>query len=224
MTPRRARPRVIGLTGSIGMGKSTVAGMARRLAIPVDDADRTVREALAPRGAAFKAVIRAFPSVQRDGIIDRGLLGKLVFNDPGQLAVLEAILHPLVAEERRRFLRMAGRRGARLAILDIPLLFERDLATAAELVLVVSAPPFVQRGRVLRRSGMTPERFAAIRALQMPDREKRRRADFVLPTGLGRADTCRRLRRILKQIDSGQPHGQQGKHARNRSRYRNHRP
>ena len=226
------RPRVIGLTGSIGMGKSTVAAMARRLGVPVDDADATVRRAMAPEGAAFAAIAESFPAVMRDGLIDRRTLGQLVFNDSAALARLEAILHPLVARERVAFLAQARRRGSRLAILDIPLLFERDLASAAETVLVVSAPSFVQRARVLRRPGMTPARFGAVLALQMPDRDKRRLADFVLPTGLGRADTCKRLRRILKAIDSGKaplnkPHSNRhiGKlHARNRPRYRNHRP
>ncbi|HZU89553.1 MAG TPA: dephospho-CoA kinase, partial [Stellaceae bacterium] len=163
------------------------------------DADRAVHRLLAPGGAAVGRAAAAFPGVEdAAGGIDRRRLGARVFGDRAALARLEAILHPLVAAEEKRFLAYARRRRDPIVVLDVPLLFESGGARRCDYVLVVSAPLFLQRQRVLRRPGMTEARFAAIRGQQMPDREKRRRADFVVPTGLGRNLTLRRLKAVLR--------------------------
>lgn len=189
---------VLGLTGSIGMGKSTAASMLRRLGVPLFDADQVVHRLLAPGGAAVQAVSDEFPGVEaRAGGIDRGILGRHVFGDPAALQRLEGILHPMVAVEEKRFLSRARARQEAIAVLDVPLLFETAGDRRCDYVLVVSAPALVQRQRVLRRPGMTPIRLAAIRQMQMPDSEKRRRADFVVMTGLGKGHTLRRLHAIL---------------------------
>lgn len=189
---------ILGLTGSIGMGKSTAAAMLRRQGVPVHDADAAVHRLLAKGGAAVEAVGRAFPGVVRDGAVDRAALGKIVFNDPVALRKLEAILHPMVRAETDRFLAVSARARRRVVVLDIPLLFERGNQRRCDGVIVVSAPPFLQAQRVLRRPGMTPGRFAAIQASQMPDREKRRRADTVVTSGLGKGCTHRQLARVLR--------------------------
>jgi dephospho-CoA kinase len=190
---------VLGLTGSIGMGKSAAAAMLRRLKVPLFDADRAVHRLLAPGGGAVARVAATFPGVEDEaGGIDRRRLGARVFGDRAALARLEAILHPLVEAEEKRFLARARRRHVPIVVLDVPLLFESGGARRCDYVLVVSAPLFLQRQRVLRRPGMTEARFAAILSQQMPDREKRRRADFVVPTGLGRNLTLRRLEAILR--------------------------
>jgi dephospho-CoA kinase len=192
---------VLGLTGSVGMGKSTAAAMLRRLGVPVHDADTAVHRLLAPGGAAVDAVARAFPKVVAvDGGIDRVKLGRRVFGDPAALERLERILHPLVRQSQERFLRDARARHLPIAVLDVPLLFETRGARRFDLVVVVSAPADVQRARVMARPGMTEERFQAILEKQMPDSEKRRRADVVVPTGLGRAVTFRRLARLVQRL------------------------
>jgi dephospho-CoA kinase len=197
---------ILGLTGSIGMGKSTAAWMLRRLGIPVFDADRVVHRLLAPLGAAVPAVIAEFPGVRNGtGGVDRALLGRRVFDDHAALRRLEAVLHPMVALEEKRFLdRMRARREP-LVVLDIPLLFETGMERRCDYVLVVSSSALVQRQRVMRRPGMTTIRFAAILKNQMPDCEKRRRADFVVPTGAGRGVTLRRLRAIVSLLRNGSP-------------------
>lgn len=190
---------VLGLTGSIGMGKSTAAALLRRLRVPVFDADRTVHQLLAPGGAAVGLVAAAFANVRSaEGGIDRVLLGQRVFADPVALARLERILHPMVAAREKRFLAHARARRAPLAVLDVPLLFESRGAGRCDYVVVVSAPAMLQRQRVLRRRAMTESRFAAILRQQMPDREKRRRADFVVETGLDRGRSWRRLNAIVR--------------------------
>jgi dephospho-CoA kinase len=193
---------VLGLTGSIGMGKSTAAAMLRRLGVPLFDADRVVHRLLAPGGTAVQLVSAEFPGVRsKSSGIDRQLLGQRVFADTAALERLERILHPLVRAAERRFLHHARARRKRLAVLDIPLLFETGGERRCDYVLVVSAPALVQRQRVLRRPGMTEIRLAAILKKQMPDYEKRRRADFVITTGLGRNLTLRRLRAIVRLFD-----------------------
>jgi len=192
---------VLGLTGSIGMGKSRAASVLRSLRVPLFDADRFVHRLLEPSGAAVGAVAAAFPGVEASsGGIDRGLLGHRVFADPAALARLEAILHPMVEREEKRFLAQARARRDSLVALDIPLLFETGSELRCDYVVVVSAPEFVQRQRVLQRPGMNPERLAAVLRQQMPDREKRRRADFVVPTGLDRGLSLRRLRAIVRLL------------------------
>ena len=197
----RRRPTVtIGLTGSIGMGKSTAGALLRRLRIPVHEADREVHVLLGAGGAAVEAVAAAFPGVVRNGAIDRARLGAMVFDDPAALARLESIIHPLVRRGEERFLARAAARRQALVALDIPLLFETGSAARVDATVVVSAPPFVQAARVLGRAGMTLERLAAIRARQMPDAEKRRLADVVVPTGLGRRLTLCRLARLSRTM------------------------
>jgi dephospho-CoA kinase len=192
---------VVGLTGSIGMGKSTAAAMLRRMGVALFDADEVVHRLLAPGGAAVAAVEAAFPGTRGGaGGIDRKRLGARVFGDPQALARLERILHPMVADAEKRFLARARARGEPLVVLDIPLLYESRGATRCDFVVVVSAPAMVQRQRVMRRPGMTEARFAAILKQQMPDAEKRRRADFVVPTGLDRSLSLRRLRAIITAL------------------------
>ena len=192
---------ILGLTGSIGMGKSTAAAMLRRLGVPLFDADLMVHRLLAPSGAAVRSVSAAFPGVEAEaGGIDRVLLGQRVFTDPAALRRLEAILHPMVAAEERRFLARSHARRVPLAVLDIPLLFETGAERRCDYVLVVSAPALVQRQRVMRRPGMTEIRLNAILRKQMPDHRKRQRADFVVPTGAGRGLTLRRLKSIVRLL------------------------
>jgi dephospho-CoA kinase len=189
---------VLGLTGSIGMGKSTAARMLRRLGVPVHDSDATVHRLLARGGAAVPRIEREFPAVVRDGAVDRQALGAVVFRDTPALRRLEAILHPLVKRSQRRFLGQCATRRDPVAVLDIPLLFETGGERRVDAVIVVSAPTAIQRARVLARPGMTPDKLADILKRQTPDREKRRRADFVVETGLGRARTLRALTRVVR--------------------------
>jgi dephospho-CoA kinase len=186
--------KILGLTGSVGMGKSTAAAMLRRMRVPVFDADAAVHAMLAPGGSAAAAVAAAFPGVARKGGgIDRKALGARVFGDRAALARLEAILHPRVAVAERRFVERARAARRRLVVLDVPLLYESHGERRCDAVVVVWAPAQLQHARVLTRPGMTPARLAFIRQTQVSDREKRRRADFLVPSGLGRALTWRRL-------------------------------
>lgn len=196
---------ILGLTGSIGMGKSTAADLFRQLGIPVHDADRVVHRLLGPGGAAVSDVGAAFPGVVRNGAVDRAVLGGRVFSCGGALRRLESILHPLVSVEERRFLSISARRGASIVVLDIPLLFETGGERRCDAAAVVWAPRFLQERRVLRRSGMTSGRFAQIVSRQMDDSEKGRRADFVVATGLGRAWTLREIRKIVTVMRGRHP-------------------
>ncbi|MGH6931591.1 MAG: dephospho-CoA kinase [Dongiaceae bacterium] len=191
---------VMGLTGSIGMGKSTAAAALRRLGVPVHDADREVHRLLASDAGAIAAIGAAFPGVADAGGIDRADLGALVFGDPAALARLESILHPLVRDSERRFLRRARATGAVLAVLDIPLLFESGAERRCDLVAVVSAPEFIQAARVLRRPGMSRERLTAIRMRQTPEPQKYQRADYLVPTGLDRRTGLHALTRLIIQL------------------------
>ena len=198
---------VLGLTGSIGMGKSTVAAMFARCGALVHDADAAVHRLYGPGGAAVPAVAALVPQAVvgkgRAARVDRAALGKAVLADRAKLAALEAAVHPLVGRERDRFLRWAQRRGARLVVMDVPLLFETGGEKRVDATCVVSAPAFIQARRVLARPGMTPEKLAHIRSRQMADAEKRRRADFIIPTGIGKAVTWRAVRALVTQL-SGQ--------------------
>jgi dephospho-CoA kinase len=187
---------VLGLTGSIGMGKSTVAAILRRLGMPVYDADAAVRQVMA-RPKVHAAIAAVFPGAVVNGRFDRRLLGELALAREGGMGKLEAILHPLVRTEMEKFLRASMLHRRKVVVLDIPLLFENGLERYCDHTLVVSAPEFVQRARVLARPGMTEAKFAAILARQMPDAEKRRRADFVVRTGCGRGETLRMLKIII---------------------------
>lgn len=172
---------VLGLTGSIGMGKSTAATMFAEAGVPIYSADEAVHRLYS--GRATPLIEAAFPGTVVDGKVDRQKLSAYVVGKPDQLKKLEAIVHPLVREEEKAFLREAEESGAPIALLDIPLLFETGTEGRVDRVAVVSAPADVQRARVLAREGMTEEKLDAILARQMPDEEKRKRADFVIDTG-----------------------------------------
>lgn len=189
---------ILGLTGGIGMGKSNATRMFRRLRVPVFDADAAVHALQARRGRAVAPIARAFPGTVADGRVNREALRAVVIGNPSALTTLERIIHPLVRDAERRFLTAARRRGARLVVLDIPLLLETGGDKRVDAVIVVTAPAAIQRARVLRRPGMTPARFAAILARQMPDRAKRRRADHLLQSGLNKHMTQRRIRRLVR--------------------------
>ena len=188
---------ILGLTGSIAMGKSTAADMFRRLGVPVHDSDAEVHKLMGPKGAAVAQVEAAFPGVVKNGAVDRTALGARVFGKPEELRRLERILHPLVARSREIFRRRHKGRGTPVVVYDIPLLFEVGAQSLCDAVVVVSAPKFLQRLRVLRRPGMTEARLASILARQVPDAEKRRHADFIVPTGLGKAVSLRHVREIV---------------------------
>lgn len=197
---------ILGLTGSIAMGKSNAAAALRRLGVPLFDADAEVHRLMAPGGAAVERVAAAFPGVRDEaGGIDRRRLGRLVFGDSAALRRLEGILHPMVRAAERRFVARARARREPLVVLDIPLLFESGSIVRCDLALVVSAPPRLQRERVLRRPGMNESRFADILRAQMPDDEKRRRADFVVATALDRGTTFRRLKAIVRSLRQQRP-------------------
>ena len=189
--------KIIGLTGGIGMGKSTAAGVFRRAHFPVFDADAEVHRLQARGGAAVAAIGAAFPGVVVDGAVDRTRLRAAAIQQPFAMTLLERILHPRVRAAESRFLQAARRARARVAVLDIPLLLETRGERRVDIVVVVSAPPAVQRARVRRRGRMSDQQIAAIIARQMPDTEKRRRADVVVRTGLSRYHAQRTVRRLL---------------------------
>jgi dephospho-CoA kinase len=192
--------RIIGLTGGIGMGKSTAAAAFRRARIPVFDADLAVHRLQAKGGRAVKAIEAAFPGTSKDGAVDRAALRAAVLGNREALTRLEHILHPLVEAEERAFVGRARRAGKRAVVLDIPLLFETKGEARVGTVVVVSAPRAIQIHRVARRRRMSKADVEAVIARQMPDREKRRRADLVVLTGLSRAHTLRVLRRFIQGL------------------------
>lgn len=193
---------VLGLTGSIGMGKSATTGMFRALGIPVWDADAAVHALY--RGRAAPLVEEAFPGIVTDGTVDRARLGAVVLNDGAALKRLEAIIHPLVREDEEVFLRAASGRRDSLVLLDIPLLFETGGGGRTDAVAVVTAPAGIQRKRVLARPGMSIEKFEAILAKQVPDREKRRRAHFLVDSGSGFARAEHDVSSIVRAL-AGRP-------------------
>jgi len=189
---------VLGLTGSIGMGKSTTARFFAEEGVPVLDADAVVHELY--DGEAVAAIEKAFPGTSRDGRIDREELSRRVVGKPEALKQLEAIVHPLVRAAQARFLADAERSGAPVAVLDVPLLFESGGDRRVDAVVVVSAPADVQRARTLDRAGMTAEKFEALLRKQMPDDEKRRRADFVVDTSQSFDSARAQVRAILESV------------------------
>ena len=191
---------IVGLTGSIGMGKSTAAKMLRQMRVPVYDADANVHAIQAKGGVALPAIEAAFPGVVKDGVLDRQALGARVFGNKEALRKLEAIVHPLVGQRQRAFLKRAARRGEKLVVLDIPLLFEGAGERRVDAVLVVSAPAFLQRHRVMARPGMSNERLDGILRQQVPDVLKRRKATVVIPTGLGLAPTRLALAQAIARL------------------------
>jgi dephospho-CoA kinase len=192
---------VLGLTGSIGMGKSATADLFRRLGVPVHDADATVHKLY--RGRAVPLIEKAFPGTVIEGAVDRAKLGAAVLDDPERLKKLEAIVHPLVREEEEKFLKKVSAL-APVAVLDIPLLFETGGEARCDATLVVTAPAAVQRARVLARPGMTQEKFHAILAKQMRDEDKRARAHFRVDTSRGFASAEAQVRSILACL-AGRP-------------------
>ncbi|HWA01337.1 MAG TPA: dephospho-CoA kinase [Caulobacterales bacterium] len=191
---------VVGLTGSIGMGKSTVARMFAEEGAPVFDADAAVHEFYAPGGAAVAPIQAAFPGVVEDGAINRDLLSARIVGNPEALRRLEAVVHPLVRTAQARFLRAQRAARAPLAVLDVPLLFETGAASRFDKIVVVSAPAEVQRARVMARPGMTEAKFAAIRTRQTPDAKKRADADFVIETGGDLEQTRAQVRAVLDAL------------------------
>ena len=192
---------ILGLTGSIGMGKSTTAAMFRQAGIPVHDADAVVHELYA--GRAAPAIGQAFPGVVSGGIVDRKRLSEAVLDNPEALEGLETVVHPLVAEERDKFLSRHRAAGRPLVVLDIPLLFETGGERLVDKVAVVSADPEIQRKRVLDRPDMTEDKFTAILSRQAPDSEKRKRANFIIDTGSGVEAARHAVAGIIAELSEG---------------------
>lgn len=210
---------VVGLTGSIGMGKSNAVRVLRFLGVPVYDADAEVHRIYAKGGAAVEPIARAFPGAVREGAVDRARLSEMLRADPGAVPRLERIVHPLVRRVQDRFLRSMRLRRVPVAVLDIPLLFETGGEKRCDAVIVVSAPAFMQRQRVLRRPGMTNAKLDLLLGRQTPDAEKRRRADFVVHTNRGYRDTLLALQSILRKIGgaAGRRRGKKLRHRAKRS-------
>jgi dephospho-CoA kinase len=196
--PSAPRPVILGLTGSIGMGKSAVAAMFRDLGVPVFDADAAVHELQGPGGALLPAIEAEFPGTTGPQGVDRPKLGAAVFGDPEALKRLERIVHPAVGARRGAF--VAENAEAPLIVFDIPLLYEKGSEGLVDAVAVVSAPAPAQRERVLARPGMTEEKFAQILALQVPDAEKVRRADYVIDTGSTLAETRQAVSNLVRKL------------------------
>ena len=196
--------KIIGLTGSIASGKSTIAQMFREIGLPVHDADKTVHQLMSAKGKATPLVLAAFGQNMSagDGSIDRPDLGRKVFSDPEARALLEAILHPLVYQARDKFLAGLHRARKPLAVLDVPLLFETGGDAQCDYVVSVWAPKRSLRQRAMQRAHMTDEKFTAVLSAQMPQCEKMRLSDLAIPTGLGRAESRRRLKKWIKKIKS----------------------
>ncbi|ODU71897.1 MAG: dephospho-CoA kinase [Novosphingobium sp. SCN 66-18] len=197
-----SRPFILGLTGSIGMGKSAVALMLREMGVPVFDADAAVHALQGPGGALVPAIEAAFPGTTGPEGVLRQELGARVFGNPGALARLEAIVHPVVGRMREAFL--IEHAGQPIVVFDIPLLFEKGHGAGLDAVMVVSAPAAAQRARVLARPGMTPDKFAHILDLQVPDAEKRARADFIVDTGVTLEETRAQVAALVRRIRSGE--------------------
>jgi dephospho-CoA kinase len=189
---------VLGLTGSIGMGKSTAAGIFRRLGAPVFDADRCVHDLY--EGPVADLLDSAFPGVKKQGRVDRNALAARILDDPAAMARLESLIHPLVVEKRREFLALMRGRGARLVVLDLPLLFETGSEKDVDAIVAVSAPASVQRARVLARPGMSDDKLAAILARQVPDAAKRRFSHFIVETDRGLIPAERQIKSILAAL------------------------
>ena len=190
----------IGLTGSIGMGKSTVTGMFADEGAMVWNADDAVHRLYAKGGAGVAALKERFPSAIIDDAVDRNILSTLVLDDAAALADLEAIIHPLVSKDRAETLDSAARSGADFVVLDIPLLFEKGYERFLDAVIVVSAPTVMQQARVMARPGMTEKKFRSILMKQTPDAEKRRRADYVIDTGVSLEETREQVRAVVTAL------------------------
>ena len=194
------RPLLIGLTGSIGMGKSETAKLFARLGIPVYDSDAAVHRLYEPGGAAAPEIAKAFPDAVIDGRVDRAALSKRLAGDDAAFRKLEAIVHPLVAEDQRRFMEKATADGAEMVVQDIPLLFETGGHARMDAVVVVSAPSELQRRRVLERPGMTAEKLDQILSRQMPDEEKRAKAHYVVETDKGLDHAFEQVKAVIAAL------------------------
>jgi dephospho-CoA kinase len=195
-----SQPLKVGLTGSIGMGKSETAKLFARLGLPVFDADAAVHALYARGGEGANALAARFPEAVSDGAVDRSRLAQIVAADPSVLGALETLVHPLVRGMEERFMDASRARNDEVVILDIPLLFETGRSKDMDALVVVSAPEAVQRERVLKRAGMTPEKFEAIRARQVPDVDKRAKADFVIETDKGVDDALSQVKRVAAEL------------------------
>lgn len=197
--------KIIGLTGSIGMGKSTTAAMFREAGIPVYDADAAVHAAYAVGGVAVGPVGDAFPGTVHEGQVDREALRQKVLGNPEAMARLNSIVHPLIGKSRADAFEAATASGADMIVLDVPLIYETGGERNMDAVIVVSAPPEMQRERVLARKGMSPERLDAILAQQVPDAEKRKRADYVIDTGKGLEAARAQVIKVIKALRAPNP-------------------
>jgi dephospho-CoA kinase len=195
------KPIVIGLTGGIGMGKSTVASQFAAFGARVCNADTLVHQLLGPGGKAEADVKKAFPEASTATGIDRGILGKIVFTDSAKRKALEAILHPMVIAQENEFIARQQEVGTKMVVLDIPLLFETGGEARCNFTVLATAPAFIQKRRVMKRPGMTEEKFRAIVAAQMPDGEKRQRADFIVQTGFGKIYSRLQVARIVRKLN-----------------------
>jgi dephospho-CoA kinase len=192
---------ILGLTGSIGMGKSATAKIFRAFGIPVHDADAAVHGLMSNGGAATVAIDQAFPDcLKEDGSVDRQKLGAMVFGNDENLKRLEAILHPLVRKEEQKFLRKSALARQKIVVLDIPLLFETKGEKRCDYVIVVSAPAYLQKKRVMARAGMNLDKFQAILKKQMPDVEKRQKADFVISSAQGFRSARNQVKKIIQSL------------------------
>ena len=194
------RPYLVGLTGSIGMGKTETAKLFARVGIPVYDADAAVHALYEPGGDAVPEIAKAFPDVVRDGRVDRAALTQALASDKSAFARLEAIVHPLVAREQQAFVKQAAADGAEMAVLDIPLLFESGGQPRMDAVVVVSAPHTIQRARVLARENMTEDKLDHILSRQMPDAEKRAKAHFVIETDKGLDHAFEQVKKVVAAL------------------------
>jgi dephospho-CoA kinase len=192
--------KIVGLTGNIGMGKSAVAKILSAFGFPVFSADSAVHAALGKGGLGVGLVARLFPNTLKQGSIDRPLLAKAVFGHPRKLDKLEKILHPLVRKAEAEFLKRARKSGVRIVILEIPLLFETRAEACCDMILCVSAPQKVQKARVLKRPGMTPKKLRDILQRQIPNAEKCRRADYIVPTGTSLKETKKYLGNLFREL------------------------
>lgn len=191
---------IAGLTGSIGMGKSTASNMLREMGVPIHDSDATVHELMGKGGKAVPAIAALCPECHVDCAIDRKILGKYLFADPALKQAVEDILFPMVKQSAFDFIALKKSEGHALVVLDVPLLFEAGWDKMVDKIICVSAPPEVQKARVMARPGMTEERFAAVMKAQMPDADKRAKSDYIIDTGIGMDDTRQQLRKLVDTL------------------------
>ena len=199
---------ILGLTGSIGMGKTTTAALFNAQGVPVFDVDAAVHRLYSEDVHLIEAIGQRFPGAVRDGTIDRTILGELIREDKTALPALEALVHPAVARARAGWLKAEQKKGSKAVLFDIPLLFETGGDKKVDKTIVVSAPKSVQKQRVLSRPNMSEARFSHLLSCQMPDREKRNRADFIIDTSKGLEDARRQVQSILRQIETQTPTGE----------------